>query len=162
MTLIIRPATKDDLESIEEIEKDAFPEHRRASAKTIRKRLELFPEGFYVSEAEGDIVGFTTALITAELTLEELEPPDEELHDWEGSVYYLRSVAVKKKYQKKSYGKLLVEAQLRTAEYLGKKIFRFTASKDVAGFYKKLGFKKITKYKKFYGSMQALWEKIIS
>lgn len=158
----IRKTTINDLEKIYEIELNSFAESRRASIETLETRIKLFPEGCFVSLYNNKLLGFSTALLINNLiTLKELDPEDSLLHTDSGEVYYLRSVAVHKKFWKSGFGKKLVEKQLENAKKLKKKSFRFTASKDVEGFYIKLGFKRITDFKEFHGRKQAIWNKDI-
>jgi len=93
--------------------------------------------------------------------LKELDLPDAKLHKPRGEVYYLRSVAVMKEHQGTGFGKSLIRKQLENARILGKKYFRFTASKNVEGVYLKLGFRKISDYAEFHGTKQAPWETLV-
>ena len=156
----IRLATEADLESVVEVGVDAFPPHRVASLESERKRLELFPEGFFVVEYEGEIVAKSTGLIIDDIrTSAELSKSDEELHNPDGEVYYLGSLGIKKAHQKKKIGTELINKHLEQARALGKKYFRFTSPDDVEGFYKKMGFKRLTGFENYKNtSDQAVWE----
>ena len=122
-------------------------------------RIRLFPEGCYVAICDGEVAGFSTALIINDLkSPETLDPPDEKLHNIQGNTYYLRSVGIRPDYQRKGLGKALVNQQLECARMLKKDYFRFTSSEDVEKFYANLGFSRITDYCDFHGSVQAVWE----
>ena len=155
----IRQTTKSDIDAIMSIEHSAFPPNKYASREAMLRRIDLFPEGCYVVIHDGEIVGFTTALIAGDLkTLEELDPPDKQIHNSKGSVYYLRSIAISPKYQKNDYGRLLMEKQIQIAKGLSKNIMRLTSTDETAKFYEKLGFIRISEYNEFHGSVQAIWE----
>ncbi|MFA5077035.1 MAG: GNAT family N-acetyltransferase [Candidatus Micrarchaeia archaeon] len=157
--LEMRKAGIADLESIHRVELDAFSADRQASMDALEERLELFPDGFFVLIYNGRLVGFSTALLIDDFrTLEKLDSPDRKLHKPDGEIYYLRSVAIMKEYQKRGFGKLLINRQLENARSLGKGHFRFTASKDVEAFYLELGFKKLGVYGEFHNSKQVVWE----
>jgi len=157
----IRQASLQDIDAICLVEKSAFPPHRQASSETLVNRMKLFPEGFYVILYKDKIVGFSTALLTDDLrSLEALNPPDNQLHQPQGNTYYLRSVGIMSEHQRKGFGKALIEKQLENARGLNKKRFCFTASEEVEAFYTHLGFKKLTNYESFHGSIQAVWEMI--
>ncbi|MBU0757012.1 MAG: GNAT family N-acetyltransferase [Nanoarchaeota archaeon] len=160
MTVEIRSAEIKDLDSIYNVELNSFSEDRQADKETLRKRIELFLQGCFVLIYKDEIVGFCTGLLIDDLkTQEDFEKHDQIIHNPNGSVFYLRSLAVKKKYWGKGFGKMLVEKQTEFAKNLGKKHYRFTAARDVEGFYRKLGFRIISDYKKFHGIPQAIWEK---
>jgi len=155
----IRQATLGDINGICAVENSAFPSHRQASREILMNRIKLFPEGCYVAICDGEIAGFSTALIINDLkSLETLDPPDEQLHNLQGNTYYLRSVGIKPECQGKGLGKALVTQQVEHAQILNKDYFRFTSSEDVEEFYTKLGFARITDYCDFHGSVQAVWE----
>lgn len=153
----IRQASLQYIEVICNVEKSAF--HRQANSETLANRIKLFPEGCYVILCENKIVGFSTALLIDDLrSLVALNPPDSQLHNPQGDIYYLRSVGIMPDYQRRGFGKALIEKQLQNARDLNKKGFRFTASKEVEAFYTHLGFKRITNYGSFHDSIQAVWE----
>lgn len=155
----IRQASPKDIDALCLVEKAAFPLYRQARSAILANRIKLFPEGCYVILCENKIVGFSTALLIDDLcSLEALSPPDSQLHNPQGDIYYLRSVAIMPDYQRRGFGKTLIETQIETAHRLNKKKFRFTASQEVEAFYTHLGFKRITEYESFHGSIQAVWE----
>jgi len=158
--LNIRKATVSDLSGIIKVERDAYPPHRQAIISVFKKRLELFEEGFFVLEIGNVIAGFCIGLLTNDIvSLDELDIPDEQLHNPQGPVYELRSLTIMKKFQGQGFGQLLIKKQLAKVKELGKKHFRFTAARDVEKFYEKLGFKRITPYENFHNVEQAIWEK---
>ncbi|MCL4338435.1 GNAT family N-acetyltransferase [Patescibacteria group bacterium] len=158
----IRRATIDDLDDVLVVEKSAFPPHRQGTRETFETRLSLYPKGFFVVEVDGIIRGFSTALIINNIiSVDKLDIPDNKLHNLQGDVYELRSLAIVKEFQLRGLGKQLVNKQLQNAIYFKKKYCRFTASQDVSRFYEKLGFKQITPYINFHHAKQALWERIL-
>ncbi len=155
----IKQAKLSDLEAIVKVENSAFPPHRQASTESLKGRLELFPEGCLVALKNGEIIGFSTALIINDIrSLPELDVSDEELHSLNREIYWLRSIVIDPNHQKEGVGKLIMQKQLEKARNLNKKAFRFTAAQDVEGFYKKLGFTMLTDYEDFHSSDQAIWE----
>ncbi|MEK7495292.1 MAG: GNAT family N-acetyltransferase [Patescibacteria group bacterium] len=158
--LVIRNYKESDIVEVVKVEKSAFPPKRQANKNTFKLRCKLFKKGFFIVEFNHHIVGFTTALLTNNIiSIGDLNIPDEKLHNPRGVVYELRSLAIAKSLQKKGFGKLLIKKQLENAKKMNKKYFRFTAAKDVEGFYEKLDFKRITPYLPFHSSYQAIWEK---
>lgn len=58
----VRNATEDDLDAVMAVER-SWPEDQRATIDHFRSRLERFPQGFWVGEADGIIVGVTTSCL---------------------------------------------------------------------------------------------------
>ena len=156
----MRKARTSDLIQILDVERNSFPPGRQATPETLRLRLGLFPEGSFVFVLNNKVVAFTTALTVREpKSILDLNPADELIHRKDGDSYYLRSLAVRKEFQGRGYGKELVQKQLENARKLGKKFFVFTCSEDVEKFYAKLGFKRVGGYVDFHGTKQSLWKK---
>jgi N-acetylglutamate synthase-like GNAT family acetyltransferase len=156
---IIKQASVQDAQDIYLVEKSAFPEERQASYEILLGRIKLFPGGCYVLILNNKIVAFSTALIMNQVdSISELNSSDQELYNLEGNTYELRSIAVMKEFQKQGLGKKLIKKQIANAKLLNKKYFQFTAARDVSEFYKKTGFKRVSKYEEFHNSKQALWE----
>lgn len=60
---VIRNATSEDLPAIMDVERD-WPRSERAPVEKMAARLERFPEGVFVGEVEGRVVGVTTSCPT--------------------------------------------------------------------------------------------------
>ncbi|WP_437924551.1 hypothetical protein WMF37_36845 [Sorangium sp. So ce291] len=58
-----RQASIADIDGIMRVEDD-WPEHQRATRETMLVRLEKFPQGFWVFEQEGEIIGTLTSCPT--------------------------------------------------------------------------------------------------
>jgi hypothetical protein len=61
--ILIRNATIADLEGVMDVEKE-WPVEQRATLDKFKARLEKFPEGFFVAEGNGEIVGTCTSCVT--------------------------------------------------------------------------------------------------
>lgn len=158
MNAVIRHANLDDLDAIVAVEQASFPEGRWASAETFKTRLSLNPQGAFVAELDGEIVGYCVGFSIKDLsTLEKLDPVDTELFLEGSPIYLLRSVGVKSDCQKKGVGSQLVRKQIEAAKEQGAQSFRFTATPNLENFYKSLGFNRVTDYGMFHGVEQAVW-----
>lgn len=58
MVISIKNANLNDLDGILNVEKEAWPEEIRAPKEKFKKRMELFPKGFFVAKTEEKIVGY--------------------------------------------------------------------------------------------------------
>ena len=62
--ITIRNARGDDLERICAIEQACFPAAEAASRESIRERLRVYPEHFWLLEADGEVVSFVNGMAT--------------------------------------------------------------------------------------------------
>lgn len=155
---LIRKAYPLDIHDICEVEKSAFTPEMQATKETLLERLKLFPEGFLVLVVDSKIVAFSTALLLDACTLESMDKSDSEVHSKNGKTYYVRSLAVMNGSQSRGHGRMLIEKQLENARVLGKERVVFTCIPEVAGYYDKLGFTRLTDFVPFHGNTEALWE----
>lgn len=121
----IRKALVTDIKTIHKL----VNEFARKGEMLPRSLTELYENlrDFYVAEEDNEIRGICALHIL-----------------WE-DLAEIRSLAVKKEYQKKGIGSLLVKRSLREAKKLGiKRVFVLTYLPD---FFKKFGFKEIDKSK---------------
>ena len=67
--ILLRKGAFRDWKALEEIEKICFPEAEAASGKVLKERLLVFPEHFWILEAEGRAVGFVNGMVTDQKTI---------------------------------------------------------------------------------------------
>jgi ribosomal protein S18 acetylase RimI-like enzyme len=163
--LRIRQAGPSDLDGIVGVENSAFEEGRRASPQTFQERMRLHPQGFLVAEEDGRIAGLLTSLRMTEETDEKAKRlrefagmPDEKAHTPDGTVFYIRSVAVRKERQGKGVGTKLIMNALALARELGCSIAVLTSTQNNERFYESLGFRRTGGYEDFHGAKQARFE----
>jgi len=159
MPLTERQATIEDLPRLLEIEQSAFPPGRWASESSLRDRIALFGIGSRIAFSSDIPAAFANGFpISKRSTHAELSPPDRELFDKNGSVWFLRNVAVHKQFQKKGLGKFLISKQIALAREFNARHFRFTATMDLTAYYAALGFKVLQKESVFHGVPQTVWD----
>ena len=59
----IRKATMEDLNQIVVIASLCFPSNEAASKKTLRERLEVYPDYFWLLKEDGKLIGFIDGLV---------------------------------------------------------------------------------------------------
>ena len=57
-TIQVRPAKREDLEAMIEIEAVCFPAAEAAGKKEFHERFRTFGENFFVAEKDGQVIGF--------------------------------------------------------------------------------------------------------
>ena len=68
--MTIRSATIKDLEALHAIEITCFPPNQAASLETLERRLNIFPQHFWLIEEDGKVIGFINGMITDYNTVE--------------------------------------------------------------------------------------------
>jgi len=116
--IVVRTANTEDLRVLLQLEIEAWPEDSRANTATYRSRLEIFPDGIYIAETDGKILGaavteiinwkllqndFSWAQITDNGTIQGTHNP-------EGNCVYGVNLSVKPNH----YGNKVVEAIEKT------------------------------------------------
>ena len=72
MNISIRQARPEDLPSIAALEAACFPPAEAAGPAAFEKRIETFPESFFVAEVEGQIVGMINGCVTDDETISDI------------------------------------------------------------------------------------------
>ena len=64
MKIKIRQVNMGDLDAVTKVEEICFPSEEAASLESLKKRIETFPESFFVAEtAPGAIIGFVNGCV---------------------------------------------------------------------------------------------------
>ncbi|MBI4114249.1 MAG: GNAT family N-acetyltransferase [Candidatus Niyogibacteria bacterium] len=146
------PAFCQDIDAIHEIEVAVEKEHA-ANIETLRERLRMFPEGFYVVRQDLKILGYVeSCLWNSEnfSTFTEIKDFSEH-HNPQGRILYVIYMAVAEGHRRKGYGSHLIERLKEYAEEKGLDKVQLVAGPGfLTGFYKKLGFKVVRKLPNFH------------
>jgi ribosomal protein S18 acetylase RimI-like enzyme len=101
-----RNATTDDLEYIVQIESVCFPPNEAASRESFRKRLQVFPQHFWLLEDQGgQLIGYINSLITNKKTIADEMFADAALHNEQGAWQTVFGLAVSPEFR--NHGSLL-------------------------------------------------------
>ena len=108
--ILIREACISDLDRCYAIESTAYAGDEAAGREKIRKRIEVYPEGFLVLEFEGEVAGLINSGATDHVQLSDEEFKELTGHDPNGKKIVIMSVAVHPDFQGKGFaGKLIIE-----------------------------------------------------
>jgi len=141
--ILVRNAREQDISAVAEIDAEAFSPHGTAEKpETFQLRLTAFPNGFIILVADNEIAAYGCS----EKWLIEREPgPNENplvSHQPEGRIFCITAMAVKKKYQGRGYGLLILDKLIEIAHSEGcKKIVLETT--HAQGLFLKRGFQTI-------------------
>ena len=142
--VLVRNAREQDIPAVAEMAAESLSAYGTAeSPETLQLRLTAFPNGFIVLVAENEIAGYGCS----EKWLTEREPGLDEnhlalQHQPDGRIFWITAIAVKKKFQGRDYGLLLLDRLIETAHLEGcKKVIVETAQDQ--NLYLQRGFKTV-------------------
>jgi len=139
--IVVRNAREQDLPTVAEIDAEAFAPYGTAEKlETFQRRLTAFPNGFIILVAENEIAAYGCS----EKWLTEREPGLDEnpliTHQLDGRIFCITAMAVKKKFQGRDYGLVVLDKLIEIAHNEGcRKILLETS--HAQDLYLKRGFK---------------------
>lgn len=137
----IRQVRNEDLDACYEIESKCFSKSEAASKENIKKRMHIYPEGFYIAEINGNIVGMINSSIINkdDLSDEKIKSMCEHVNNGENLV--IISLLVNPEYQRKGISRRLIQKVIDEAKHQNKKNILLLCKDHLIDFYKKYGFK---------------------
>ncbi|WP_163338398.1 GNAT family N-acetyltransferase [Desulfopila sp. IMCC35008] len=138
--LTIRRVERNDVESCATLEKLCYSEIEAATREYLAKRIEVYPDGFYVAELDGRIIGMINSGATHkdDITDEELKNLVGHVRNGKNGVIF--SLAVHPEFQLRGIGRKLIEKIIRVLEEKQKQKVVLLCKDDLIGFYSALGF----------------------
>lgn len=141
MEYTIRNVRPEDAEQVAEIESLGFPAAEAASAEELKKRIDIFPESFFVAEADGRLLGFVDGACADEIALPDSAYHDLSLHRPEGICQQIFGLNVRREYRRQGIGAALMRHMIRSAYIRGKKAVILTCKADKIPLYTSVGYR---------------------
>lgn len=138
--LKIRNVLLEDLNYITEIETTCFPDAEAAQRDILKKRISVFPEGFFVAELDNEIIGFINGGVTNKNHIEDEFFATMNLHIPNGNNIVIFGLDVHPKHQRKGYAKELMNHFIESAKKDGRKNVLLTCKEHLIEFYKQFGY----------------------
>ncbi len=135
-----RNATLDDLASISEMENVCFPPNEAASFASLSKRLQVFPNHFWIFENEGKIIGFINGMVTNNKTIIDEMFTNADLHDEEGAWQSVFGLAVSPDYRKSGYAGKLINHLIEQSKEQNRAGLTLTCKEYLIPYYRRFGF----------------------
>lgn len=137
---MIKTASMDDLNAISSLEKVCFPPLEAAPAESFEKRLQVFPDHFWLMYKENTLVSCVNGFCSDEeiLTDEMFEKAD--MHDENGAWQMIFGVLTHPDYQKKGYASILMKRMIDDARKQHRKGVILTCKPALIPFYAGFGF----------------------
>lgn len=151
MNTNIRLATIDDLETIVMIEKECFPVTEAATEDSLRERLAVYPNHFWLLEIDKKVIGLIDGMVTNELAIVDEMFEKAELHNESGNWQAIFGVAVLPEYRRNGYAAIMMERVISDSKLQKRKGCILTCKDKLVRYYEKFGFKNYGVSKSIHG-----------
>lgn len=138
--LAVRPAVMADLERCAEIEAACFPKEQAASRESIRGRLAVYSDHILLGVVDGAPVGYAMGpVIDAPVIADEMFA-DAACHGPDHPYQSVFSLAVHPAYQRRGYGRVLLNALIGLARRENRRAVTLTCREEKLAYYASFGF----------------------
>lgn len=138
--VLFRRVKRSDLDSCSTLEQLCYPDREAAAKEHIERRIETYPDGFFVAEADGKLVGMINCGATHldDITDELYEQLRGHVRNGRHSVIF--SLAVHPDYRGKGIAHELINLVIEASRRKKKESVHLLCKKPQIDFYQHLGF----------------------
>ena len=136
----IRTATMTDLSAVTQLEAVCFPAAEAASEESFARRLEHYPNHFWLLKDGDTLVSFVNGLATNEPDLRDEMYDNAVLHREDGAWQMIFGVDTHPDYRRQGCAGKLLEHVIGEARAQGRKGLVLTCKKALVPYYSKFGF----------------------
>lgn len=136
----IRTALPADLAQITEIENTCFPAAEAATRQSFARRLEVYPNHFWVLLDGETMVGFVNGLVTNEADLRDEMYENAAMHDENGAWQMIFGVDTLPAYRRRGCAEQLLRHVIQQSRQQGRKGLVLTCKSPLLHYYAKFGF----------------------
>lgn len=136
----IRRVERRDLQACVDLERQCYSAREAAPEFHLERRIEIYPDGFYVAELGGKVVGMINSGAThkEDITGEEFKHLIGHVRNGRNSVIF--SLAVHPTHRRKNIARQLMEKLIEVAEEKEKMRILLLCRDNLIDFYQRLGF----------------------
>lgn len=138
--LTLRNATLNDLKAITALENVCFPPNEAASVESFAKRLQVYPDHFWLLESDGELIGFVNGMVTNQETISDELFGDAALHDKEGKWETIFGIAVSPTHRNQGYAAQLMNHLIDKAKSEKRSRVILTCKSHLISYYQRFGF----------------------
>lgn len=138
--MIIRHVVKEDLEELARIEGISYPPGEPASKESISKRMEAFPNHFWILEDGGRILAFINGMVTDEADIADEMYSNAKMHDGNGQWQMIFSVVTDPEHRKKGYARKVMDQVICDVKKQKRKGIVLASKEHLLKFYGSFGF----------------------
>ena len=136
----IRTADMRDLDVLSEIEKNCFPAAEAASKESLRERLLIYPNHFWLLMDDDKVVSFVNGMVTDLPNLTDEMYENAALHDENGKWQMIFGVDTLPEYRCRGYAGKLLRYMIDRAREQGRAGLVLTCKERLVPYYAKFGF----------------------
>ncbi|MEE0967276.1 MAG: GNAT family N-acetyltransferase [Bacilli bacterium] len=138
--MIIRKGNMKDLEKIVEVESLCFPPSEAATKETLKQRLNVYANHFWLLWEDNVLVSFIDGMTTNEKDLKDKMYEDTSMHDEHGDWQMIFGVNTIPTFQHQGYASHLMNHVIVETRKEGKKGLVLTCKEKLIPFYEQFGF----------------------
>ena len=138
--MMIRTATKDDLEQIASVEAECFPLAEAASKAEFAERLENYGNHFWLLFDGDKLIAFVDGFVTDEPDLTDEMYANADMHDENGAWQMIFGVNTLPAYRRHGYAEKLIQYAIDDAKHQNRKGLVLTCKDKLVHYYAKFSF----------------------
>ncbi len=139
--MIIRNATKEDIEAIASVEAKCFPISEAATLEEFKERVKYYGNHFYLMFDEDKLIAFVDGFVTNEEDLTDEMYENASMHNENGAWQMIFGVNTLPNYRKQGLAGKLIMHVIEEAKKEGRKGLVLTCKEKLIHYYAKFGFK---------------------
>ncbi len=136
----VRRATLADLDIISDLEAAAFPPAEAASREAYSARLAAFADRYWLLFADGVLVSLVGGSLSNERDLRDEMYADASLHDPNGRIQMIFSVATHPDHRRRGYAAMALRAVIDACREEGREALVLTCKSHMLAYYASFGF----------------------
>lgn len=136
----IRTASLQDLDAIAAVEAVCFPPAEAADKDSLRRRLTVYPDHFWLLWENDTLVGFVNGMVTQDPDLKDEMYNNADLHEETGPWQMIFGVDTIPAYRRQGCAALLLNRIISDAKAQGRKGLVLTCKEPLIHYYAKFGF----------------------
>lgn len=136
----IRTASLQDLDAIATVEAVCFPPAEAADKDSLRRRLTVYPDHFWLLWENDTLVGFVNGMVTQDPDLKDEMYNNADLHEETGPWQMIFGVDTIPAYRRQGCAALLLNRAISDAKAQGRKGLVLTCKEALLHYYAKFGF----------------------
>ncbi|SFS29255.1 GNAT family N-acetyltransferase [Pseudomonas sp. NFACC42-2] len=157
--LTLRNALPDDAARCFEIEITAYEGDEAATLEKIATRIALYPQGFLILEADGEVAGFINSGCAHEVVMSDEAFKELVGHSAEAPNVVIMSVVVDPAHQGKGYSKVLMSEFVQRMRAMGKRTIHLMCKERHVPLYALMGYTYVQPSPSDHGGMA--WHEMV-